>query len=154
MNTHYIHLHTNAFVRQIWLCLVLLIPHSMMSATGISRNMFILSNVNTEQGLSSARVYSIIQTEDGAMWISTKRGVDRYNGRQMRNYVLATDMPYSDACGGRNIKLLKDAHANIYAYDNKGKVYLYNKMKDAFVLQFNLLKILGGSLVLNDLLLD
>ena len=83
MNTHYIHLHTNAFVRQIWLCLVLLIPHSMMSATGISRNMFILSNVNTEQGLSSARVYSIIQTEDGAMWISTKRGVDRYNGRQM-----------------------------------------------------------------------
>ena len=154
MNTHYIHLHTNAFVRQIWLCLVLLIPHSMMAATGISRNMFILSNVNTEQGLSSARVYSIIQTEDGAMWISTKRGVDRYNGRQMRNYVLATDMPYSDACGGRNIKLLKDAHANIYAYDNKGKVYLYNKMKDAFVLQFNLLKILGGSLVLNDLLLD
>lgn len=36
MNTHYIHLHTNAFVRQIWLCLVLLIPHSMMAATGIS----------------------------------------------------------------------------------------------------------------------
>lgn len=48
MNTHYIHLHTNAFVRHIWLCLVLLIPHSMMAATGISRNMFILSNYKNE----------------------------------------------------------------------------------------------------------
>lgn len=48
MNTHDIHLHTDAFVRQIWLCLVLLIPHSMMAATGISRNMFILSNYKNE----------------------------------------------------------------------------------------------------------
>ena len=87
------------------------------------------------------------------MWISTKRGVDRYNGQLVSNYTLATEMPYSDACG-RNIKLTQDHHRQIYAYDNKGKVYIYNKVKDTFVLRCNLLNILGGSIVLNELLVD
>ena len=68
----------------------------------ISRNMFMISNLNTDKGLSSTRVYSIGEAEDGAMWISTKRGVDRYNGQLVSNYTLATEMQYSDA-SGRNI---------------------------------------------------
>ena len=119
----------------------------------LTRNMLMLSNLNTDNGLSSARVYSIVEAEDGAMWISTKRGVDRYNGQQVRNYTLATDMQFSDA-SGRNIKLTKDSQQHIYAYDNKGKIYIYNKVKDTFQLQVNLMNVLGGSVVLNDLLVD
>ena len=119
----------------------------------LTRNMLMLSNLNTDNGLSSARVYSIVEAEDGAMWISTKRGVDRYNGQQVRNYTLATDMLFSDA-SGRNIKLAKDSQQHIYAYDNKGKIYIYNKVKDTFQLQVNLMNVLGGSVVLNDLLVD
>ena len=119
----------------------------------LTRNMLMLSNLNTDYGLSSARVYSIVEAEDGAMWISTKRGVDRYNGQQVRNYTLATDMQFSDA-SGRNIKLTKDSQQHIYAYDNKGKIYIYNKVKDTFQLQVNLLNVLGGNVVLNDLLVD
>ena len=119
----------------------------------LTRNMLMLSNLNTDNGLSSARVYSIVEAEDGAMWISTKRGVDRYNGQQVRNYTLATDMQFSDA-SGRNIKLTKDSQQHIYAYDNKGKIYIYNKVKDTFQLQVNLTNVLGGSVVLNDLLVD
>ena len=115
----------------------------------ISRNMFMISNLNTDNGLSSTRVYSIVEAEDGAMWISTKRGVDRYNGQLVSNYTLATEMKYSDA-SGRNIKLTQDHHRQIYAYDNKGKVYIYNKLKDTFVLRCNLRNILGGSIVLNE----
>ena len=115
---------------------------------------FMLSHINTNQGLSSARVYSIVQAEDGAMWISTKRGVDRYNGLVVKNYELATDNQFSDACGGRNIKLSEDTHHHIFAYDNKGKVYIYNKVQDAFVLQIDLLKMLGGSLVVNEMVVD
>ena len=120
----------------------------------LSRNMLMLSNVNTEQGLSSARVYSIVQAGDGAMWISTKRGVDRYNGMLVKNYSLATDKLYSDASGGRNIKLLKDAHQRIFAYDNKGKLYIYNKVEDRFLLTHDLRNILGGSLVVNEIVTD
>ena len=139
---------------QSYILFILLLLATVLPAHGhISRNMFMISNLNTDNGLSSPRVYSIVEAEDGAMWISTKRGVDRYNGQLVSNYTLATEMPYSDACG-RNIKLTQDHHRQIYAYDNKGKVYIYNKVKDTFVLRCNLQKILGGSIVLNELLVD
>ena len=139
---------------QSYILFILLLLATVLPAHGhISRNMFMISNLNTDNGLSSPRVYSIVEAEDGAMWISTKRGVDRYNGQLVSNYTLATEMPYSDA-SGRNIKLTQDHHRQIYAYDNKGKVYIYNKVKDTFVLKCNLLKILGGSIVLNELLVD
>ena len=133
--------------------ILLLLASALQAYAHISRNMFMLSNVNVDNGLSSPRVYSIVEAEDGAMWISTKRGVDRYNGQQVTNYTLSTEMPYSDA-SGRRIKLTKDSQHQIYAYDNKGKVYIYNKVKDTFVLKCNLLNILGGSIVLNELLID
>ena len=136
----------------LWfLCMVLC--SQLHAQEHLTRNMLMLSNLNTDNGLSSARVYSIVEAEDGAMWISTKRGVDRYNGQQVRNYTLATDMQFSDA-SGRNIKLTKDSQQHIYAYDNKGKIYIYNKVKDTFQLQVNLLNVLGESVVLNELLVD
>ena len=139
---------------QSYIQFILLLLATVLPAHGhISRNMFMVSNLNTDNGLSSSRVYSIVEAEDGAMWISTKRGVDRYNGQLVSNYTLATEMQYSDA-SGRNIKLTQDHHRQIYAYDNKGKVYIYNKVKDTFVLRCNLLNILGGSIVLNELLVD
>ena len=139
-------------VNFLWLlCMVLC--SQLHAQEHLTRNMLMLSNLNTDNGLSSARVYSIVEAEDGAMWISTKRGVDRYNGQQVRNYTLATDMQFSDA-SGRNIKLTKDGQQHIYAYDNKGKIYIYNKVKDTFQLQVNLMNVLGGSVVLNDLLVD
>ena len=136
----------------LWfLCMVLC--SQLHAQEHLTRNMLMLSNLNTDNGLSSARVYSIVEAEDGAMWISTKRGVDRYNGQQVRNYTLATDMQFSDA-SGRNIKLTKNSQQHIYAYDNKGKIYKYDKVKDTFQLQVNLLNVLGGNVVLNDLLVD
>lgn len=69
--------------------------------------MFMVTNLNTENGLSSSRVYSIVEAEDGAMWISTKRGVDRYNGQVVTNYTLATEMQYSDASGRTMIVIVK-----------------------------------------------
>ena len=136
----------------LWLlCMVLC--SQLHAQEHLTRNMLMLSNLNTDNGLSSARVYSIVEAEDGAMWISTKRGVDRSNGQQVRNYTLATDMQFSDA-SGRNIKLTKNSQQHIYAYDNKGKIYKYDKVKDTFQLQVNLLNVLGGNVVLNDLLVD
>ena len=136
----------------LWfLCMVLC--SQLHAQEHLTRNMLMLSNLNTDNGLSSARVYSIVEAEDGAMWISTKRGVDRYNGQQVRNYTLATDMQFSDA-SGRNIKLTKNSQQHIYAYDNKGKIYKYDKVKDTFQLQVNMLNVLGGNVVLNDLLVD
>ncbi len=142
------------YFRFIMLVCCMMMCSVMIAHQQLSRSMFMLSNVNTDAGLSSARVYSVVEAKDGAMWISTKRGVDRYNGQQVRNYFLATENQFDDASGGRNIKLVKDQHQNIYAYDNKGKVYKYNKVVNAFQLKFNLVQLLGGSLVLNEVVVD
>lgn len=55
----------------------------------IDRHMFMLSNLSTKEGLSSNRVFGIVQDHDGAIWIGTKMGVDRYNGYRVRNYVVS-----------------------------------------------------------------
>jgi len=36
--------------------------------------------LTVEDGLSSDRVHSILQSENGAVWIGTDKGIDRYNG--------------------------------------------------------------------------
>ena len=136
------------------LCIALNLEVRIFAANSLNRNMFMLANLNTDQGLSSARVFSILQAEDGAMWISTKRGVDRYNGQLVKNYQLATDKPYSDASGGKNIKLLKSFQQQIYAYDNKGKLYIYNKVEDSFRLIYDIRQVLGESVILNEVLID
>lgn len=43
-------------------------------------------------GLSSQRVYSIVEDKNHAIWISTKSGVDRYNGQTLKI------MPCPTAC--------------------------------------------------------
>ena len=102
------------------LCITLM---PLSASEPLSRNKFVISNLNTDKGLSSSRVYSIVEDADGAMWISTKRGVDRYNGQQVKNYTLPLDRQFADA-SGRNIKLVKDRQGRIYAYDNQGNVYI------------------------------
>lgn len=49
---------------------------------------FLTSNLNTDQGLSSSRAYSAVESSDGAIWIATKVGVDRYNGFTVKSYRL------------------------------------------------------------------
>ena len=64
-----------------YILFILLLLVTVLPAQGhISRNMFMISNLNTDNGLSSSRVYSIVEAEDGAMWISTKRGVTDITG--------------------------------------------------------------------------
>ena len=56
-----------------------------------------LSNLNTDNGLSSARVYSVVEAEDGAMWISTKRGVDRCIRRTMTEMFIEGGVAYPES---------------------------------------------------------
>lgn len=140
-------------ITKIVLLLTIILCINANAQDNLSRNTLMLTNVNTSDGLSSARVYSIIEADDGAMWISTKRGVDRYNGQQVKNYTLSTGMTYSDA-SGQAVKLATDNKHRIFAYDNKGKVYIYNKEKDIFQLQVDMKKMLGTFVMLNDLQAD
>ena len=49
---------------------------------------FTFAHLGRAEGLSNQRVYTVRQTTDGALWWSTKDGVDRYNGVSICHYAI------------------------------------------------------------------
>ncbi|MBP6661568.1 MAG: response regulator [Paludibacter sp.] len=99
-------------------------------------------------GLGSHRVFSIIEDRDGAIWISTKSGVDRYNGHEIKNYALTGDFYFGDLAG-RMIQLYKDNRGDIWAYDNTGRIYKYSGVYDRFNIELKLGDFIRGNIKLN-----
>ncbi len=89
--------------------------------------------LDNTSGLKSQKAYSILDDEYGAIWIGTKAGVNRYNGRTLKNYNLTGDIySFDDMAGaGRMIRLYNN-NGELYAYDTAGKIYLYSKIFDRF----------------------
>lgn len=100
------------------------------------------------KGLSSDRVFKIIQDKTGAIWISTKSGVDRYNGTQIKNYNLGGNFYFGDLAG-RMIHLYEDIDKNIWAYDNTGRIYKYSSIYDRFDMQHKVGDKISGNINLN-----
>ncbi|MDN5553076.1 hybrid sensor histidine kinase/response regulator transcription factor [Prevotella sp.] len=117
-----------------------------------SRDMFIFDHLGMSSGLSSQRIYSIIEGPYGGMWFSSKNGIDRYNGIQIKNYNFKTTKMYSDA-SGRNVRVFF-ANASIYAFDNKGNLFIYNRRLDSFENKLSLDSLIHGEIILNDVYVD
>lgn len=108
--------------------------------------------IDNASGLSSQKVYSFVEDGNGAIWISTKSGVDRYNGRILRNYSLESNS-FSGDRAGRIIRLYLNA-GDLYAYENTGKVHRYSPIYDSFTLASNLSDFSQGDVVLNKMLVN
>ncbi|WP_289769369.1 two-component regulator propeller domain-containing protein [Muribaculum intestinale] len=101
-------------------------------------------------GLSSQKVYSFVEDKNGAIWISTKAGIDRYNGRILKNYSLE-DNSFYGGMGGRIIRLYIDEDT-LFAYDSSGKIYKYSEIYDSFEPILNLADSLNADVMLNKVL--
>ena len=114
---------------------------------------FTFTHIGQDEGMYSQRVYSIVQTDDQAVWWSTKYGVDRYNGA-VKSYRLG-DTQVNDF-GGRTIKLKLDAHSDnthaLMAFDDKGLVFEYDAVQDCFQLVAEVRRLLDDKVLLNDVL--
>lgn len=89
--------------------------------------------LDNASGLRSQKAYSILEDEYGAVWIGTKAGVNRYNGRTLKNYTLTGDVySFEDMAGAGRIVRLYHNNGDLYAYDTSGKIYLYSKVFDRF----------------------
>ena len=108
--------------------------------------------IDNSTGLSSQKVYSLAEDASGAIWISTKSGVDRYNGRILKNYSLEGDSFYGDRAG-RIIRLYHN-EGDLYAYESTGKIHKYSPVYDSFILTSNLSDLSHGDVVLNKMLVN
>lgn len=107
-----------------------------------------IKHLGDMDGLSSHRVYSIVEDDDKVIWIGTKKGVDRFNGREIRNYELQGDFYLGDMAA-RKIQLFKDSEGLIWAYDNTGHIYSYSKVLDRFIMLSKLGDEIPGEIILN-----
>ena len=62
----------------------------------LTNKMFNIRHIGHVEGLSSQRVFSIVEDNHHAMWIATKAGIDRYNGQMVKNYTLEGNFYYGD----------------------------------------------------------
>ena len=110
---------------------------------------FTYSHLGKAEGVDNQRIFSLCQTPSGAFWWSTMTGVGRYNGSKVRNYRLDDGTPYGHL-GGRVIHLATGADA-LYAFDNRGSVFVFNAMRNGFDLMTSVSKKLGHEVALNDM---
>ena len=113
---------------------------------------FYIRHIGYADGLSSQRVFSIVEDEDGVMWFSTKTGIDRYNGRTIKNYSLPGEFGYGDKAGMR-IWLKYDMDC-LLAYTQTGRIYRYTREKDCFEQMIDLSKSISGEIILNHIYMD
>ena len=119
----------------------------------LQRDAFVMNHLSTADGLDNMRVFSILQGAKNEMWISSRDGINRYNGSTMVNYHLDSDAKVSNAAG-RIISLYQQKKGKLFAYDNKGNIYAYNATLGRFDLSYALNKYLQGDIELNRIFMD
>lgn len=145
-------------IRQIGLMLMAGIalcagPLPTAAAADATRYGYTAKYMGVPEGLSSQRAYKVCCDADGAMWIATLDGIDRWNGRTMKHYGLESAMKFSDA-SGRTTSLVFDARQRLHAYDNAGRIYRFDAMGDRFEPLVFLADYAGEGLTVNCLCID
>lgn len=124
------------------------VPATLEAQPLPNRDAFVMNHLTTADGLDNMRVFSILQGTGGEMWISTRDGVNRYNGSTMVSYRLKPVSKASNAAG-RIISLLRDEKGRLLAYDNKGNIYEYNEALGRFCLYYELGRHVQGDIEMN-----
>lgn len=115
---------------------------------------FTFAHLGLKENISSRRVCSMCQTTDGAVWWTTNKGIDRYNGAVVAQYSVGDASIYSNFAG----RTLKFAHGyevavapeKLMAFDNGGRIYRYCPMQKRFNQIANIAELLKRDVVLND----
>lgn len=112
-------------------------------------NDYTFTHLGIEDGVAGPHIFTICQTPDGVVWWSTKNTVDRFNGSTIRSYVLDGNAPYSHFAG-RTIGLVLscDGKEELYAYDNKGRIFRYTPLQDEFSPVADIQALMGGKPVI------
>ena len=110
-----------------------------------------LKHLSTHNGLSNERTFSVEKDAKGFVWISTRFGIDRYDGSNIKHYLLNDEMGVNDLTGRINV-LKKDRSGRIWAYTSFGQIFVYDETSDSYRLKINLAGKYSDPLLLNGIL--
>lgn len=130
-------------------------PHSAYGDIGQRdefQQLYSCHSLSVGKGLGNSQVTSILEDENGFIWIGTRTGVDRFNGKTVKQYSLYENDIIAE--GRLQFYILQDAKGNIWACASSGKIYQYNTLFDCFELQADLAKLSGKYLFINHVYID
>lgn len=112
--------------------LVFLLMHAgFVKAVAISK--YYSYGFDSSEGLSSNTVFKILKWGD-FIWMSTRQGIDMYNGYSFKHYNLFHD-DIRALGDGQKISVYTDGTGHLWAYTDSGQMYLYNNTEsDCFQL--------------------
>ena len=113
---------------------------------------FTFSHLGQAEGLFSERIFSVVQTSDGALWWSGKNSVERYNGQRILHYQIG-NLELLSQNAGHITKLTLGSDSVLTAFDNKGRVYVYDVVQDRFELYADVSEKIDGDVLLNDVVM-
>lgn len=93
--------------------------------------------IGVEDGLSNRRVYCIQKDKKGYMWFLTHEGIDRYNGKEFKQYKLIDNGKELNSLLNLNW-LYIDRNNELWEIGKKGKIFHYDPLRDEFFLEYKL----------------
>ena len=93
--------------------------------------------IDMKDGLSSRRVLSICQGEQGYMWVLTHKGVDRFDGKNFKHYQLMKNDDVVNFYPNLNM-LYADEKNKLWEIGKDGYIFIYDEMRDSFRLVFDM----------------
>lgn len=106
--------------------LILILLTQPAFATALRVSDFTFSHLGLADGLNSQRIYSLKQTEDGAVWLTTQSFVARYNGVSIENFNLEGNT------GEYNCFVQSADNSVLQVFDAGGRIYEYNPEQNHF----------------------
>lgn len=101
---------------------------------------------------STAAVFNVAKDADGYVWMVTRTGASRFDGRSVRYYPLVGSELLTDG-DGHQTALRIDREGRLWVFTDSGKLFCYNPWSDSFEQRLNLPDYDPGVL-LNDIFFD
>ena len=95
-----------------------------------------IRHLGLAEGLNGRQAFNFVQDKDGFIWISTKYGVDRFDGKNVKNYTF--DILNRVKNPLREVHILCDKDSALWAYTDNGMINYYDTRNDRFVNYVNL----------------
>lgn len=112
-----------------WLLILLCIPFYCIAQA--------YRHIGVDDGLSNRRVYAIQKDSQGYMWFLNHNGIDRYDGKEFKQYKLLDGEREANSMVNLNW-LYVDTDGELWQIGKQGRVFHYNSTHDRFQLVFKL----------------
>lgn len=112
------------------------IPVYLLLAFGLFKSLNVFGQFNYESltnsnGLSQGYIYDILQDKDGFIWVSTKDGLNRYDGYNFKVFTHDTYNPYSIS-SNVILNLFEDSKGRLWIGTEDNGINVYDKSKNRF----------------------